>query len=244
MADVNLRPVDLVRALADPSRMDVLDALMGGEATVSELLARTGASQSNLSNHLAVLRRHGIVRASRAGRSRVYAIADPKYAEVLEAVYAASAPLPRDVEGARAGEAPAPIALARTCYDHLAGRLGVRLFDALVEREAIVPVGVARASRARKVRAGLGDVALGPAAREVFATLGIDLAEAARRKRQFATACNDWTESRPHLGGALGAAVWERLRALRWILRAPGTRVVSVTPLGRRKLEERFGIDL
>ncbi|TAM88745.1 hypothetical protein EPN42_08660 [bacterium] len=147
-------------------------------------------------------------------------------------------------EATRAGKAPAPIALARTCYDHLAGRLGVRLFDALVECKALVPVGVALRHRARKVRAGLGEVVLGPAARETFEELGIDLAEVARRRRQFATACNDWTESRPHLGGALGAAVWDRLRTLRWILRAPGTRVVSVTPLGRRNLQERFGINL
>ena len=147
-------------------------------------------------------------------------------------------------EAARAGEAPAPIALARTCYDHLAGRLGVRLFDALVECGAVVPIDVALRHRGRKVRAGLGEVALGSAARETFEGLGIDLAEVARRRRQFATACNDWTESRPHLGGALGAAVWDRLRALRWVQRAPGTRMVSVTPRGRRKLEERVGIDL
>lgn len=134
------------------------------------------------------------------------------------------------------------IATARHCYDHLAGRLGVALFRSLVARGAILDVR-ARAA-ARKVRSGLGEVALGPAAEAVFGTLAIELGDVAAKRRQFATACDDWTESQPHLGGALGAALYARMLRDRWLLRDAGTRALRITSTGADGLRASFGIDV
>lgn len=138
---------------------------------------------------------------------------------------------------------PTPeIAIARHCYDHLAGRLGVALFRSLVARGAILDVR-ARAA-ARKVRSGLGEIALGPAAEDVFGTLAIDLSDVAAKRRQFATACDDWTESQPHLGGALGAMLYTRMLCDRWLLGGAGTRALRITSTGADGLYASFGIDV
>ena len=226
----------LVHALDDPLRYAVLLRLLAGPATVSELAAYSGAAQPKLSNHLALLRDAALVTTSRSGRHVAYALADHSIAGVLEALEQAAG------GGAHAASATPEIALARSCYDHLAGKLGVALFDALVARGALC--GVAARPSARKVRSGLGPVRLGAAAGDVFGAFGIDLDDVATRKRQFATACSDWTESRPHLGGALGAALQERLLRERWVLRRGGTRALRVTPAGRAHLAARFAIDV
>jgi hypothetical protein len=124
------------------------------------------------------------------------------------------------------------LARARTCYDHLAGRLGVAIFDALVARRAIEQP----AARYR------GPVGLGPAGPAVFGELGVDLDEARLERRQFATACGDWSERRPHLGGALGAALWAWALQRGWVVRKPGTRIVVVTETGRRGFAKSLGI--
>jgi hypothetical protein len=125
-----------------------------------------------------------------------------------------------------------PVVQARTCYDHLAGKLGVAVFDTLIARHALHAVSVP-ATKGRKVRSGLGAIRLGPRAASVFGELDIDIETVAQEKRQFATACLDWTEDRPHVGGALGAAVWARCLERGWIARKPGSRAVLITPAGR-----------
>jgi hypothetical protein len=132
-----------------------------------------------------------------------------------------------------AGRASPALAAARTCYDHLAGRLGVALFDALVTRGAITPPGEPGQP-----------VILGPTAEAVFSTLAIDLGEARRARRRFATGCLDWTERRPHLGGSLGAAVWAQCCERGWVVRQPGGRAVVVTDAGRNGIHEWLGIEL
>lgn len=134
------------------------------------------------------------------------------------------------------------IATARHCYDHLAGRLGVALFRSLVARGAILDVRAR--TTARKVRSGLGEVALGPAAERVFGALAIELSDVAAKRRQFATACDDWTESQPHLGGALGAALYARMLRDRWLLQRAGTRALRITSTGADGLHALFGIDV
>ncbi len=230
----NAKLAEFLQTLADPLRLAVLQRLMQGGAAVSELVALTGESQPNVSNHLAILRQRGLVRATKVGRQMVYELAHPSVAEIVESLARAAGPPPR-----AAKDSP-PLALARTCYDHLAGKLGVALFDALVRRQAIRPAQQG-AQGGRKVRSGLGAVALGARAQAVFASLGIDLASVREEKRQFATACLDWTENRPHLGGALGAAIWSRFMAQGWVERQPGSRAVLLTPRGRGALA-RLGI--
>jgi DNA-binding transcriptional ArsR family regulator len=226
----------LMRALADPLRYAILAQLMGGAATASELVAATEGTQSNVSNHLALLRDAGVVAAERQGRHAVYSLTGPAIADLIEAVQRATG------DGAFVRRAIPEIAVARTCYDHLAGRLGVALFRSLVAARAIHDVENGE-RRARKVRSGLGKVKLGPNASGVFGALGIDLVDAASHRRQFATACSDWTETQPHLGGALGAALQQALLREKWVLRRGGTRAVHVTARGRSALADRFGID-
>ncbi|HEX8996633.1 MAG TPA: metalloregulator ArsR/SmtB family transcription factor [Ktedonobacterales bacterium] len=245
--DGNQRVIALTQALADPLRLDILRELMGGAASVSELTALTGATQSNVSNHLALLRERGLVRATREGRQMLYELRDPAVASLIEALAAVvGSPEKRGAE-----RVTPPLAQARVCYDHLAGQVGVAVFDALVARGALRVASSAAPADARKPdngRAGRAapsvTVELGPAGAELFGELGVDIAQARREKRRFAFACVDWTERRPHLGGALGAALWSATVAHGWVARQPGSRLVVVTDAGWQALRERLGVEL
>jgi hypothetical protein len=118
--------------------------------------------------------------------------------------------------------------LARSCYDHLAGRLGVAITDALVERGAIEPAG--------------SDLALAARGRAVFSSLGIDVDVAREQRRGFARTCVDWTERRPHLAGSLGAAVLELFLRERWVARSSADRSLRITADGMRELRARFDL--
>jgi DNA-binding transcriptional ArsR family regulator len=213
----------LAKALGDPLRVRILERLIDGPGTVTDLVTFTGSGQPNVSNHLAILREAGLVRATRTGRQMHYELAGPETAHLVEALMTIGGPLGRPAP-------PSPIAEARRCYDHLAGRLGVRILDGLVEQGAL----------ARP--AGDDAIDLGHGAERVFERLGVDLGRAAQaRRRRFAYACLDWTERRPHLGGALGAEVYRRLVEAGWLLPQKGTRAVLPTSSGRRTLR-RLGI--
>src|SRR5437016_7890485 len=128
--DANPRLLALTRALADPLRLAVLHRLMTGPATVSELMTVVGVEQSRLSNHLAMLRERDLVRTTRQGRHVIYELHDPAVARLVEALGQIGGAPERTVKSA-------PIARARTCYDHLAGRLGVAVFGKLVGARAL-----------------------------------------------------------------------------------------------------------
>jgi len=223
---INASTLGITQALADPLRLAVLQHLMGGPATVTELMLVTGAAQSRLSNHLAVLRARKLVRTLRQGRQIVYEIHDPAVARLVESLAQIAGPPRRTVKSA-------PVARARTCYDHLAGRLGVAVFTALVGVGAL-----------RTPAAPGGEVELGPKAETVFTSLGVDVSAARTERRRLLSACLDWTERQPHLGGALGAALWAEMTARRWIARRPGTRAVVVTRAGTRGLRRTLGVSL
>lgn len=219
--------VMLAQALADPLRLVVLQQLMAGPTTVSELQSLTGASQSNLSNHLALLRERNLVRATREGRHIVYSLRDASVGHLVEALTLVAGMVPD-----RLWKSPQLIA-ARTCYDHLAGRYGVALFDALLTLEAIKEPGAMHA-----------EVELGARGEEVFGKLGLNLSALRRERRRFAFACPDWTERRPHLGGSLGASVWSACVERGWLVKQQGTRALIVTDLGKQLLREQFGVQV
>jgi DNA-binding transcriptional ArsR family regulator len=225
-----LRAARLAQAIADPTRFAILQGLMQTPAAVAELVAMTGATQSNISNHLAVLRAHRLIRGERQGRQVVYRIAEPAAAQLVEALmaFAGSDPEWSPVK--------APLADARVCYDHLAGTLGVALYDALSATGAIIGPDDDGSSDSH------GTVFLGSTAHDIFGRLGLDPSPTCGR-RKFAYACRDWTERRFHLGGALGAALCQRLIETAWIVPAAG-RAVTVTPLGHHRLRETLGIRL
>ncbi len=219
-------PVNIAQALADPTRFAIVERLTNGPAAVSELVALAGEAQSKVSNHLAVLRERGLVSVTRLGRQRLYEIADPSVAQLVESLLVIAGRRPERLQLSPS------LAKARTCYDHLAGRLGVAIFDALVSRRAIQQPD----ARYR------GPLTLGPAGEGVMGGLGIDLDEVRKERRQFAAACGDWSERRPHLGGALGAALWVRFLEQGWVAQKAGTRVVVLTERGRRGFHKSLGV--
>jgi DNA-binding transcriptional ArsR family regulator len=215
-------------ALADPGRAAMLMALLGGEQLTAGALARHAElSPSAASNHLRRLRELGLVADERIGRNRLFALATHDLADALEALARVAPAQPvRSLRQARVSEA---LRSGRTCYDHLAGRLGVGVTDALVDR-AVLAKGRDAFTVTRSGRAWLAE-------------LGIDVDAVAGGKRSFARVCVDWTERRPHLAGALGAAIATTFFTREWLRRLPGSRAVAVTELGSEFLERELGLD-
>jgi len=207
-------------ALADPVRLGLLAILLEGEATVSDLAARLDVAQPRISMHLAPLRAAGLVAPTARGRQRAYhAVAGRPVARLLDALYATgpaavAAPSPR---AGRERRRDTPLRRARTCYDHLAGVEGVALLERMRARGWLV----ARVGS----RPGYE---LAPAGERALARRGVDVASARRSRRRFAIACLDWTERRPHLGGALGAEIFSALRAAGRLRPRPRGRDVEV----------------
>ena len=217
--------VRVASALADPTRLQILTRLLEGPATVAELVAWTAASQPAVSNHLRLMRERRLVSSRREGRTMVYRLPGPQVAHIVETLTTLGRPTGRP-------RAPAPIAVARTCYDHLAGRLGVALLDGL------------RRARALDGPDESGSLDLGPAGPQVLARLGLDLAEPASGRRRFAYACLDWTEEQEHLGGALGAALCAAAIRRGWVHPQEGTRAVLLTGRGRSGFERVLGVSV
>lgn len=218
------RDADVARVaslMAEPARAAMLTALLDGRALAAGELARlAGVSPATASAHLSRLLDGGLVTVLRQGRHRYYALAGPGVAEALEAL-ARISPRPA-VRSLRAARQARMLADARTCYDHLAGRAGVDLLDRLVAGGFL--------------RAGGEGYEVCPAGERLLADLGVDLPAVRRARRRFAPSCLDWTERRPHLGGALGAAITARLLELGWFERGAVRRALRVTELGRAGL--------
>jgi DNA-binding transcriptional ArsR family regulator len=212
----------LAHELGDPVRLAVADILAEGPRTASELASELTIAAPRLANHLTRLRAAGFVAVTRSGRHAIYRLADPRISDALRVLHAV---VPGDGALVTAAPRPDPMTQARTCYDHLAGRLGVALFDHLVAAGALLAPPAADNA----------PVTLGPRAAEAFARLGVNTDAPLPRRRKPATTCLDWTERRPHLGGALGAAVLDSALAHAWV-RKTGDRTLTITPAGRRAL--------
>lgn len=215
--------------IGEPARATMLVDLLDGRAlTASELAARADVAPSTASEHLTRLVAGGLLACDAQGRHRYYRLADAGVARALESLGALARPTrPADrfeqelLQGLR---------LARTCYDHLAGRIGVAVADALTSRHLIEEDG--------------SEYRVTPAGQAWFVALGVDVAAARRRRRAWARRCLDWSERRPHLAGALGAALLARLLELDWVERLDGERALRVTPAGRDGLLRRLDLQL
>ncbi len=214
--------------LAEPARAAMLDVLLDGRSRPAGLLAhRAGVAPSTASGHLARLLAGGLVACESQGRERRYRLASSAVAGAMESL-AQLAPV-AEIRSLRAADSAAAIRAARTCYDHLAGRLGVALTEAFVERKLLV----------------LGDASyeLTPAGDDALTRLGVDVATARTHRRSFARACLDWSERRPHLAGALGAALADAVLAQGWVRPRPHDRGLSVTAAGASELRA-LGVEL
>jgi DNA-binding transcriptional ArsR family regulator len=216
-------PFDLAsfgELLGEPSRAAILLSLLDGSSRpASELAALARVTPATASSHLAKLVEGGLLVAEARGRHRYYRISGSNVAEALESIVSAFAKPPKKIVG---GERLALIE-ARTCYRHLAGRLGVAWLAALEEKKLI------------ELRDGA--TVLTPRAIDHFAELGLE-----EQRWPSGKMCLDWTERRSHLGGALGAILTEHLFRKKWIARRREGRAVRVTTLGRRELSRHFGM--
>ncbi len=226
MSDVTDLAV-IAALLGDPARAAMLQALMDGRAlTAKELAFAAHVSPQTASGHLARLTEANLLSVAAQGRHRYFRLASAAVAEMVEAIMAVASqtrPEPRRTAW-KGGEA---LRTARTCYDHIAGRLGVAITDRLIACEHVVltPDG------GEVTEAGLGFLGSFGAAPEPG-------------KRVFCRPCLDWSERRPHLAGRVGAAIACRCFELGWLTRMRDSRAVTITSAGRSGLADTFGIAL
>jgi DNA-binding transcriptional ArsR family regulator len=233
--DVHEKLAAAAACIAVPARAAMLLRLMDGRAyTAGELAMSADVSAQTASNHLAQLLRRNLLRVYKQGRHRYFSFADERGARAVETLLALQ--LPGNEPGSRNGAGPRGDTVvdwrtARTCYDHLAGRIAVSLARALERRQLLCPAGesyeLSSSGRAWFLR-----------------ELGIATDALALQRRALARQCIDWTERRPHIGGALGAALLNVLLERGWVKRTRKARILQVTPLGARELARRFGADL
>lgn len=219
------RVTEVAAALSAPARARIACALLSGTAHTGRELARhLKVAPSTASEHLGQLTAAGLVHVERQGRHRYYRLAGPEVADLLETLMA----VPPDVAPVATPALPAGLAFARSCYDHLAGELGVGVYDGLVTLDAI--------------RVGSGAAALTGSGRDLLGALGIALP--ARATRPAVRPCLDWSQRRHHLAGTVGAALLDVLLTRRWLHRNPHRRrELRLTDTGRRQLRAHLGME-
>jgi DNA-binding transcriptional ArsR family regulator len=216
------------RLLSNRVRSRMVGTLLEGqELTVSELAHRCGVAPSTASEHLKELEAGGLLRSQARGRHRVFRLATGEVADGLEALTRICPAV--EVRSLRASSEARALHAARTCYDHVAGLLGVGLLDAMVA--------------ARWLEGREDAVFLGAGAEKGFGGLGIDLEAVRRSRRPFIRTCVDWTVRRPHLSGALGAAVCAALLDKGWVVRGERRRGLVVTGTGAAGLRSAVGFE-
>jgi DNA-binding transcriptional ArsR family regulator len=219
--------VEVAALVGDTARATILAALMGGQAlTASELAYLAGVSRPTASEHLMKLVAARLLSVTSQGRFRYYRIASPLVARMLESIIAVAAieVPPRYQPRSMRDDA---LRFARTCYDHLAGQLGVAITDALVAHGHVV------------LAEDGGEVT--DQGTRFLTDFGADLN--LRSKRIFCRPCLDWSERRYHIAGLVGAEIWRRALELGWLKRQRETRAVQLTAAGRVGLLHKFGVD-
>jgi len=211
--------------LGDPARANMLVALLDGRAlTAKELAYAAHVSPQTTSGHLGKLTEAGLLTLEKQGRHHYYRLASQLVGQMVESIMAVAGPATPGPQTWRGGEA---LRMARTCYDHLAGRLGVALADGLCAQGHLV------------LSSDGGEVS--ESGRALLREFG---AEPAAGRRVFCRPCLDWSERRPHIAGRLGAALAARCFALGWVERLRDTRAVTITPVGREGFASRFAVRL
>ncbi|MBV8378898.1 MAG: winged helix-turn-helix transcriptional regulator [Verrucomicrobia bacterium] len=215
----------LAALISEPARGRILIALLDGRSLpATDLAHRAGITRQTASSHLAKLTDSQLLQVIPQGRHRYYRIANARVAELLESMARFAPPKETDRPGPKS-----PIQIARTCYNHLAGTMGVRLAEAIVGRGLLRQVG--------------RDYQVTRKGAQWFSDLGIDVKELRKSGRAFARQCLDWSERRNHIAGALGTALAEYLFEQGWIEHIRESRAVRVTELGRSELKLRLGLD-
>ena len=221
--------ISLIASLVgDPARANMLTALMSGKAlTATELAHEAGVMPQTASTHLAKLEAGGLIVTEKQGRHRYFQLSGADVADVLEGLMGLAARTGH--LRTRTGPRDPALRRARVCYDHLAGELGVGLYDGLHHQGYLAAEDD-------------GGVALTPKGARALDAFGIDVTRLKDQRRPVCKNCLDWSARRPHLAGSLGAALLDRFYGLEWARREADSRIVTFTPSGERELRERFSI--
>ena len=218
---------EVANLIGDAARANMLSALMGGQAlTAGELARHAGVTAQTTSGHLAKLAEAELIFMERQGRHRYYRLASPEIAHAIQALMAVAASGPKRHHPI--GPSDEALRVARTCYDHMAGRLALGLADSLCADGHIV------------LSDGAGLIT--DDGKRFFCDFGIDLGSEVRSKRPLCRTCLDWSERRPHIAGRLGAALLNRLFDLGWIARVPESRALRITRPGEAGFIKTFGL--
>lgn len=226
---MNMKPnvVEAAQLMGNPSRLTMLMSLLGGKALpASDLAHAARISPQTASSHLAKLVEGGLLLHESYGRHKYFRLSNNEVAHALESLLVISPPKP--IRSLRESHELNHLRHARTCYDHLAGRIGVALTDRLVDMRWIEESGK--------------DYILSPEGKEKLRNWGVELDAYSNKRRHFARQCLDWSERRHHLAGNLGAAITKRLFDLKWIERLPNGRTVRVTNEGIQGFMREFGL--
>ncbi len=222
--------VEVAALVGDTARATMLSALMGGQAlTASELAAHARISRSTASGHLKKLVGARLLAVTSKRRNRYYRIASPLVATMLEGIKVVAAiEVPPRYQPCSTQDNR--LRFARTCYDHLAGQLGVAIADALVSKGYVVLTDDG------------GEVTESGA--HFLSVFGVELTSKSPSRRIFCRPCLDWSERRYHVAGLIGAEIWRRCLELGWLRRDRDTRALRVTSIGQIGLRDMFGISL
>lgn len=214
-------------AIGEPARVRMLYSLLDGHArTGTELAVVAQVSPSTASVHLNRLKAERLIKVFIQGKHHYYSLEGPQVASTLEGLSV----LVGGIREKFVPHTPSELRAARTCYDHMAGTLGVRLHDRFRSAAWLVP-----ASKN-------GDYELSGAGASAVAALGIDVDAVRALRRRFAYSCLDWSERQPHIGGALGAALLKTALKKKWVVQELDSRALSVTRMGQREMQARFGL--
>ncbi len=213
--------------IGDHARAQALTVLMAGKAlTATELADAAGVTRQTISGHLAQLVDAGLLTVEPQGRHRYFRIADPDVAQMLEALMGVAS-ITGTSSRRRTGPREPALRKARVCYDHLAGELGVLVYEKLAQRGAFA--------------AGPSGIGLTPQGAALVAELGVDAQAPPSSRRPLCRTCLDWSERRHHLAGVLGAALLTRFEHLGWARRVPESRVLAFSPAGEAALRDWLG---
>ncbi|MEL6564406.1 MAG: winged helix-turn-helix domain-containing protein [Pseudomonadota bacterium] len=211
--------------IGDPARANILTALMDGRAlTASELAEEAGVALPTASGHLSKLADARLLTPRKQGRHKYFQLADAEVAAVLEALMGLAAR--RGATRVRTGPRDAQMQVARVCYNHLAGRMGVQMYRSMIARDLLAEDGE--------------DVALTGAGAAFITGLGVDLGSLQAGRTKLCRTCLDWSERRNHLAGSLGRALLTRMEDMGWLRRIPGQRAIHVTAPGTRAFGQAF----
>jgi DNA-binding transcriptional ArsR family regulator len=224
--DIDAAVSRIASAIGEPARARMLYALMDNRARSStELAVIANISPSTASVHLNRLVETNLVKVLAQGKHRYYSLQGPEVADALEGLNVLAGATPKSF----VPNTPTLLRAARTCYDHIAGSLGVALHDRMRSQRWL---SITRDETYN----------LTPSGSDALQSIGVDIEAARALRRRFVCPCLDWSERRPHLGGAIGAALLHHALKKRWLTQELDSRVLTITTLGRRELFSRFGV--